>query len=82
MRERVARSTMSAIVVSGRAAEERYTKQTIREASGVIQFHAILQRGTALVGYVSAIFDYVPTESTVANGAPCFPRFLPCECET
>ncbi len=67
MSERVARSTMSAIVVRVRILEEYRRKQTIRDVSSVLRPDEMPKSGTDLVGAADRRCSHVPIANKAAG---------------
>ena len=81
MRERVARSTMSTIVVSARTPEEHGRQQATREIPDAIQLDGMRGRGVEPVRSVSRRRGHVPTEGRAAGNAGSCGAILLFECD-
>ena len=81
MRERVARSTMSAIVVPTRTPEERRRQQATREVPDVIQLDGMRRRGVEPVWSVSRRRGRASTEGRAAGNAGRCGAISPFECD-
>ncbi len=81
MRERVARSTMSAIVVAARPWEGHRRQQATREAPDVMQLRGMLRRGAGPHWSARTRRGDAPAEARAVGSPGGFGVVLPCECE-